>query len=284
VTQLNYPFTFTPNTTADADQMMANLNANRAVVNGSLEGGTNVRTGIAGAVSATSGEGGSLLMARSDHTHAVQGLERFTTDPTSANFVGREYFNTTTNQTRLCIALGSPDTWVSSGNPTAADLPAHASRHATGGPDALPANSVAQSMFAARTIYEGVPSADVSPSANAWTDIITGLAVTVTATQLAWFIVNVAYHNTHATNVPQVAFRIEDGASAVLWQSPLKQISPNGGNSEFNDCTAIFPIVLAASPTLKLRANTSAAGLEVKKSQTVNASTFAVTRLQVVVG
>lgn len=283
MSQIVLPFTFTPDTDANADEVMADLNAILGVANGSLEAGVNVRAGTAGAISSGSSEGSSGFVARNDHTHSVQGVERLTGDPTSGNFVGREYFNTVTLQKRLCVALGAPDSWITTANIAASDLPNHATRHGTGGADPLPANSVAQSMFAARTIYAAVPSADVAPSANAWTDVAIGLAVTVVGTQLATIHVNALCQNT-AANSPTVGLRVLDGSSNILLQTGSRQFGASGGGNDSTHIYAAKPVTLTSSPTLKLQVNANATGISVRKSQTLNASTFAVTALEVIVG
>lgn len=48
-------------------------------------------------------QGSSSSLARADHTHMIQGVERRTDDPSSGHFVGRLYFNTATGRLMLCV-------------------------------------------------------------------------------------------------------------------------------------------------------------------------------------
>jgi len=51
-------------------------------------------------------EGVAAALARADHAHKVQGVEQFASNPTSGHFVGRLYFNTTTEVLMVCIDAG----------------------------------------------------------------------------------------------------------------------------------------------------------------------------------
>src|SRR6476469_2802518 len=150
MTTISQPFPLIPGTLADADQVQADVAQIISAVNGNLEAGVNVMAGPSRAIDGdNSNPGGSNLVSRSDHTHTVRGVETLTADP--APKVGRLYYNTVTNQLRMCI-LVAPATWITVGNLAATDLPAHASRHASGGADPLSANSVAETMLKARTL------------------------------------------------------------------------------------------------------------------------------------
>lgn len=284
MTTIPEPFAIVNGQLADGDQLEADLAIVRSICNGQLEMGVNVQAGTSGtALTGNSSSGGSSgFGSRADHQHVVRGFEQFAADPSSGNFVGRHYFDTTNNRIRLCIA--TPGTWVTVGNLAASDLPIHSSRHATGGADPLPSNSISETMFAARTIFQGVPSADIPIGANAWNDVVTGLAVTITTSQVAWLVVNCAYHNTSGSVSPVVTVRVVDGSSTVLWQSGGKQMSTSGANNDQQHESAVYPVALSASPTLRLQVNGSLSGVEVRKTQTSNGSAFAVTSLSVVVG
>lgn len=282
MTTISQPFPLVAHTLADADQLQADVAQIIATVNGNLEADVNVIAGASSAIDGdTSNPGSSNAVARSDHTHTVRGLEVLAADPVGK--LGRMYFRSVDKAIRLCI-LTSPDTWITIGNLTAADLPLHASRHGSGASDPLPPNAVDQTMFKARTIYQAVPGSDINPSANAWTDVATGLVVTVTGTQLVWLIGTLAITNTSGSNSPTVTARIIDGAGTVLGQSHPRQFSTAGANNDADTIQIFVPVVLSASPTLKLQVNTNIAGPSVKQSDTTNGSVYAVTRLQAVVG
>lgn len=282
MTTVSQPFPLVAHTLADADQVQADLAQIIATINGNLEADVNVIAGPSSAIDGdSSSPGGSNAVARSDHTHTVRGFEVLAADPIGK--LGRHYFNSVTKAVRLCI-LTSPDTWITVGNLTAADLPLHSARHASGSSDPLPANAVDETMFKARTIFTGVPAADVSPSANAWTDVVTGLTPTITNSQVAWLVINAGVSNTSGSNSPKYAFRVIDGGGTCLYMSNNRQMSTAGANNDASPFSAVFPVLLAASPTLKLQVNTDLSGPRVLKSQTINAQVFAVTQLQVVVG
>jgi hypothetical protein len=282
MTVITEPFPLVPGQTADANQLEADLSLVRSVVNGQLEMGVNVQAGAASAIDGdASSPGSSALGARADHVHAVRGVEVLSADPSAK--VGRLYYNNVSNTLRMCI-LASPATWVTIGNMSGTDLPAHASRHASGGADPMPNNSIAETMLKARTIFAGVPAADVNPSANAWTDVVTGVAPTITVSQVAWLVINAGVSNTSGSNSPKYAFRVIDGAGACLYMSNNRQMSAAGANNDASPFSAVYPVLLAATPTLKLQVNTDLTGPRVLKSQTINAQVFAVTALQVVVG
>ena len=113
--------------------------------------------------------------------------------------------------------------------------------------------------------------------------MVTGLAVTVTGSQVAWLIVNACIGNTSGSNSPVATLRIIDGSSAILWQSGNHQLSTSGANHDADHMAAVYPILLSASPTLKLQVNSTLTGTIVRKSQTQNGSTFALTSLAVLV-
>ena len=168
------------------------------------------------------------------------------------------------------------------------DLPAHAIRHASGGADPMPNLSLSENMLRAKTIFQGVPAADVSPSANAWTDVVTGLVVTVTTAagplgQVVILYLNALVQNTSGSNSPTVAIRVIDGAGTILCQTGTLQYSTQGANNDTAHINLTYPVLLTASPTLKMQVNANLSGPVVRKNQTFNGSTFAVTSLAAVV-
>jgi hypothetical protein len=105
VSQIILPFTINDGDPESAGPVMANYQAITAVVNGNLELGTNVLAAPPAAqTGATTFEGSSTSGARADHLHAIRGFEQLTSDPTTNNFVGRVYTNTSTGKIRVCIS------------------------------------------------------------------------------------------------------------------------------------------------------------------------------------
>ena len=90
-------------------QILADFDAILAQANGNLQASTNVA--VATAVTNdgnANAAGSSSSLARADHTHMIQGVERRTGDPSSGHFVGRLYFNTTTEKIRVCLDAATP--------------------------------------------------------------------------------------------------------------------------------------------------------------------------------
>lgn len=155
-----FPFTIANGDPEDAGPVMANFQAVSAVVNGALEMGTNV---VADPPSAQTGaaisEGVSQSAARADHQHAIRGFEQFTSDPTTSNFLGRVYMNTSTSKIRMCVNASGSGAWVTMGNMGAADLPNHATNHIAGGADALSPPMVSATRTSNQSIATGTPTA-----------------------------------------------------------------------------------------------------------------------------
>jgi hypothetical protein len=138
VSQIILPFTINDGDPESAGPVMANYQAITAVVNGNLELGTNVLAAPPAAqTGATTFEGSSTSGARADHLHAIRGFEQLTSDPTTNNFVGRCYTNTSTGKIRVCISAAGTGSWVTMGNLAASDLVAHQANHVAGGNDLL---------------------------------------------------------------------------------------------------------------------------------------------------
>jgi hypothetical protein len=288
MTVIPEPFAIVNGQTADGDQLEADLAIIRTISNGQLEAGINIQAASTGAaLTGNSASGGSSgFVSRGDHQHVVRGFEQFASDPVSGNFVGRHYYDTTNNRVRMCIA--TPGTWVTSGNLAATDLPVHASRHAVGGPDPLSSNSVSETMFAARTIFQGLPTGDTTlTSDNNWAAVVTGLNVTITTSQVAWLIVHAAFNN-GGTAKPTVAVRVADASNNVLWMSPAVRMGNSTGDTDNVHISGVYPVLLSASPVLKLQATTSAHdasnGPIVRQQTTKSSTTFNTTSLSVVVG
>jgi hypothetical protein len=98
------PFTPDGNDTKDIGQIMADFQAILDELNGNLQASVNVAVATAVTQSGTAnGPGSSSNLARSDHTHLIQGLEQRTAPPSSGHFVGRLYVDTTTKLLMVCV-------------------------------------------------------------------------------------------------------------------------------------------------------------------------------------
>lgn len=206
---LTFPFTPSAGSLADVTQVNSDFAAVATVVNGNLESSTNVKVATPVAqTSASLGAGSSNSLARADHAHVIQCTEQLASDPGSGNFVGRRYFNTATLKERLCIATGGAGTWVTMGNYSSADLPAHASNHGPAGSDAL----APPTCIASRTSALTISTATVSSVPFNATDIIdaTGMhdpvtnntRITFAQTGTYWCYANINWV-TNATGVRQ---------------------------------------------------------------------------------
>lgn len=263
----------------DADQVMANLNAILAVLNGGVDSSNVVADVPIPLDGGSATVGDSLGLALASHKHVVQGVEQLNQDPTTANFPGRAYQDTSNNRIRYCVSVNGDGTgnWITIANMQAGDLPNHAARHASGQADALPAGSVDATMLN-RTLTTGtMASSTITVSANAWTDVITGVAPTITGTQVAVVHCQIGVTMTNA-NVPNVNFRLLDQNSAVLAQTS----SFNMGAAKFFH--PAWHLSFTATPTLKLQINADTTGVQVNKTTTTNGSTGTATKMDVLVG
>jgi len=85
--------------------ILGDFDAILAQVNGNLQSSVNVAVAAAATIDGNaSAEGASTSLARADHAHMVQGVERRASDPSSGHFVGRVYFNTTTARLMYCVS------------------------------------------------------------------------------------------------------------------------------------------------------------------------------------
>lgn len=84
--------------------ILANFDAILAQLNGNVEAEANAKVAAAVTLDGNANaEGSSSSLARADHGHLIQGVERRAADPTAAHFVGRLYFNTTSERLRQCV-------------------------------------------------------------------------------------------------------------------------------------------------------------------------------------
>lgn len=241
------PYNPQPGDPEDITQITADLAAIVTAINGNLDA-VNVTTAAAVAQGSTNanGAGTASTLARSDHTHLIRGLERLAADPSTSNFVGRRYHRTTDNLERLCIDATGSGTWVTAGNYAAADLPTHASRHASGGTDALPTGAITDPMVN-RTRYRAVPAADVSPAAATWTNFVTLTGVVVTGTQTVLVMGTVKVSNGGAairTCGMRVQRRINAGAYATefvvgTWTMPASGTGGDNQNVAFTESLSL---------------------------------------------
>lgn len=285
--QVVYPFNPQNGDDADVSLLDSNFQTVAVQVNGNLEAGVNVRTGAPSIQDSQSGllEGSANTLMRSDAKLVIRGMEPLASDPGTANFVGREYFNTSTLAKRMCIDASSTGTWITTGNLSATDVPNHASRHAVGGPDALTANSVAASMLGRSGFTTAVPTADIPVSAGAWTDVVTGITVTATGAsgQAALFIMNVAVNVTNS-NTPTVHFRLLDDTPTSQWRTANINMGANGSANQNKHFTFVAPVNVVGTKIYKFQAISDVTGFEVVKSMSTTGESGIATTISVLVG
>jgi hypothetical protein len=89
--------------------ILADFDAILAQANGNLQADVNVAVAAAAAQDGNANaEGVSSSLARADHKHLIQGVERRAANPASDHFVGRVYFNTTSNRLIVCTDATTP--------------------------------------------------------------------------------------------------------------------------------------------------------------------------------
>lgn len=283
------PYDPQPHEIDDITQVNANLAAILAAVNGGLDA-TNIVTGAPPNPldGNTPGIGVLAALARADHGHVIQGMERLSADPTTGNEVGREYFNTVTLEKRLCINDAGAGTWVTNGNPTAAELVIHAAQHKDGGHDPLPDGILTDHMKSARTIYTATQAADVNAISTAAFTTIASLSVTTVGIQTLQVTIHLKASNTSGANKPLVACRVVDvtaGGTPTIFRSRGHQLGIAGGGSDAADLTYSFYYTVPAGGvrSLILSAGSDLGTVNVIKSVSFNGDTFVPTNLQAVI-
>lgn len=263
---LTLPFNPQPGGDEDVTQVMANFNALVALVNGNLEASTNISVGTPAALTGASSDAGtSASLARSDHTHIVRGTEELTADPTTGNFIGREYMNTSSLKKRLCINAAGSGTWVTSGNYDTSDMPLHAANHSQGGSDALASNAISAAMMGRALAATATMSADTFLGNGAWADLITPINVTATGTQLCAFSGLVLLENTESggPNLRNCSLRLFDNTSSTeVWATGTYKVAATDASPAYT----MMPVNVAGwfslttgLHALKLQGMTSAA-------------------------
>lgn len=224
--EVNLPAPLVSHTPALGSDVLANDEAITAQVNGNLDT-TNVTTGSPVAIGASSNTGNASTLAVSNHTHAVQGFEQLGSDPGSPQ-VGQIWFNTGAAQVRGSVDGSTVKGLFPLG---ATDLPVHGSNHGTGQSDPLPAGGVDQTMIGQKTINAGTPGGDVA-ILNAWTDIITGVAITCGVAQTLQINFVCTIWNTGATTpnpgTSAAIFEVIAGVDTFVFGSQLEMLSNTG--------------------------------------------------------
>ena len=278
------PYNPQPGEPEDITQIMANLNAILAQVNGNLESAVNVRVAAAGPLTGEANtEGGSASLARADHAHIVRGVEQLAAEPTTGHFVGRKYFNTSSGKAFICTAV-SPATYVPYANIAADDLVTHAARHASGGADALPNGAVSNAMLG-RTFVETVLAANVALVDSAFTDIVS-VTFTCAGSQVVSLVGAAGWTNS-GTAQGRVGLSFWEGTSELAGQR-LQQVSATGGaNDQGTEDFALVRTFSDGSHTVKLRAwkdGGANADVTVYPTSVYGGKTFNPTRIQALVG
>lgn len=285
---INLPHIIANGDPLDADQVMADLQAITTVANGGLQANSNVAAAAAvSQIGAANAEGVAATLARSDHTHILQGVESGTADPTTGNFIGRLYFRTDLIKLKMCIATGGSGTWAVIANMAAADVPIHAAEHLTGGHDPLPNNIITAGMHASQAIFSATMSASVtSISTTSYTTLV-DLAVTTTGIQTILVLVHVKSTNVHATNKPQVGIRVVDqtagGTPTIFRSSPWGLAAAGSLDSLSMSFMFAYTTPAGGARTLRLAAGSDVLDVTMVKSTTFNSDAFVPAHLTAVV-
>lgn len=260
-----------PHTTAKAGDVMSDLVVLANALNGGIDrDNVNHLSGPLSSPVSNSGDAGTgIALALADHQHVVQGLENLTTDPATGNEVGREYFNTVTKKTRLCIDAAGAGLWVTTGNYDATDLPDHAANHASGGSDELPDHAITQHMLASRTIYTGTISGDVVIPSGTWTDLCS-MTISTTGIQLVLVTIDVGVNNGNGSGQPGISLRVRDhtNSDTTIYHSPARQAV--GKDTSEADEFLLSPSFFYVTPSdgsrrLDLQMGSNLSGITAKK-------------------
>jgi hypothetical protein len=273
------PYDPQPHEIDDITQVNANLAAILAAVNGGLDA-TNIVTGAPPNPldGNTPGIGVLAALARADHGHVIQGMERLSADPTTGNEVGREYFNTVTLEKRLCINDAGAGTWVTNGNPTAAELVIHAAQHKDGGHDPLPDGILTDHMKAARTVFSASQAADVNAISTTGYTTVASLSVTTVGAQT--LLILVSHHaGEHVWLAPQgrrARRRYDGGGQPHDPPSSAEGHRQHGGADQVPiEFAFVYTTPVAGGVrSLQLAAGADGAGVNIVKSAAFNADSF----------
>lgn len=292
MTVVALPYNIQPGDDEDADQVMANFNALKVTVNGDLTASDNVSVATAVTITGqSSSEGDSTALARANHQHTVRGIESLTADPTISNFVGRLYYNSSDNNVRLCTSSSGSGTFVTVAPLVAADLVAHAINHGAGGSDPLPDNTITNDMMGRTIANTATMAADVFLGNNAYTDLITGISVTCSGTQVVTVTGQVTIYNVANTGgVRASALRLMESTTEVACFGQM-QIEESGSRIGVHPCSAAFTATDGAHTYVLQGASTVGNDLKAKKElgaattpTAPDGTTHTVTSLQFVVG
>jgi len=252
----------------------ANWAAILAEMNGNLQALVNVKVASAGSITGKqNAAGGSDALAAADHAHIVQGVENLPSDPTSGNFNGRLWWDTTTSQWKGITDTSGPTVKVL-GNLAASDLVHHAANHVDGGIDQLADTSIAERSMKAKTVYSASQASDVGPlTASAWTTIV-DLSVTTTGAQTLWVMIRGRADNSSGSNKPTTWLRLVDvtASNLTVYRSDGQRLDVNGSIDRV-DLQYSFPYTTPSggARTLRLQATTgTSSSITITKPTTVS--------------
>ena len=266
MTVITYPFNIVDGDPESAGPVMANFQAVTAVVNGSLELGTNVSAAAPSAQNGSTINGGSSPSAlRADAQFVIRGVETLTADPTSGNFDGRTYYNTSTHKHRAFIN-GS---WQTYSNLAYSDLPA------------IPNNTLTSSMMG-RSLVTASMGSDVSLADNAWTTVISSFSVTTTgANQLVTFLGGISCEETGNSQGGLCAWRVREGSTTVVAGGA---VHVDVGSIETVRISRACTTLSAGAHTLSLQVSKGTSAAISARQNYVVAGETVVSGVQVVVG
>lgn len=199
------------------EHLIANDDAIAAVVNGDLEAEVNVSVSAPTAAQrgASQSEGSASTLLRSDAQFIIQGFEALSTEPTSAHFLGRVYYDTSDDQLKRCTNE-SAGTYTPFDNLGVAEVATHGSSHSQGATDPL-ANGAVSSAMMGRSAATKLLGADVPNVKQAWLNVVTMDQVTLATGQAVTFSGKILCHNVTGSDT-RAAWQIidTDNANAIV--------------------------------------------------------------------
>ncbi len=234
----NLPQNIQNNDPLDAGAVMQNFQAITQVVNGNLEADTNVSAAAAATQPGnTNSEGVAATMARSDHQHIIQGFENLAVDPTTGNFKGRVYWNTSSTEFRYCTDAAGSGTYGTF-TPAATELVVHAAQHKDGGHDPLADNTLTDHMFAAKgTIYSAtLGTTHTSISSSAFSTIVDLTGVTTAGSQTLGIWVTLIFRAGANSATHNGAFRVVDvtASNTTIYLSTQAELHTSGVQTQIS--------------------------------------------------
>lgn len=216
MTRMNIPFRPASGDDEIVEQLIQDFDHVQDIANGQLQANTNFK--VTAPPSPLDGdanaEGISDSGARADHTHVIRGMERLAAAPTGSHKLGRVFYDTTTDQYKVCTddVVGTYEAFT---NQAAADVAVHGSRHGVGGGDELPDGGVVADMLGRSVQTTNLPNVLSNVQAT-WVIALSMSQITLPVSQVVTFNGLMLFNNTSGDN-GRMAYRILDTDNANVF-------------------------------------------------------------------